>query len=145
MQRLALQAPQIVISVGSKRDLCSSQRMLNLGKSVRMVVTVSVHFRTCGLSACRMGMRHRSRVVRKSIDRGGYIIATQQVALYLLCLTAFYVIVVGYVNLITTAQYRYRTTRQRTPAVAGSVLCKLAGREASTAYKAVIIVVVLHM
>lgn len=108
--------------------------MLHLQESVRMVVAVNMHLRAGCFSACRMSMCYRSRFVRKNVDCRGYIISTQQVALYPLCFTTSYVIVVGCVNLIIPLSH-YPSAP---PAIARNVLCK-------PVYKGITIVVVLHM
>ncbi|WP_366049824.1 hypothetical protein [uncultured Bacteroides sp.] len=145
MQRFRLQAPQVVIHVRGKRHLRPSQRMLDLGESVRMVIAVSVCFRPAVLPACRVRMRHRQRLVRKGIDRGCHVVAAQNIALHGLHLASLYVVVMGDIKLITAARYRYNAAGQFPLAVARGVKGELSGGEARTAHKAVVVVVVLYV
>ena len=62
-----MQSSKVVIPVGSERYIGSSQRVLNLQESVRMVVAVSMHFRAGCFSTCRVGMGHRSGLVGEGV------------------------------------------------------------------------------
>ena len=132
VQRLRLQAPQVVIHVRGKCHLRVSQRMLDLGESVRMVIAVGIDFRPCGLSTCRVRMRHRGRLVRKGIGRICDLIPARQIILHPLRLASLYVVVMGDIKLITAARYRYHAAGQFPLAVARGVVRELARREPRT-------------
>lgn len=86
--------------------------MLHLAYTVCMVIAIGIDFRTCGLAACGMAMRHRGGLSRKGIDRISHVITAQKIVLYDFSYTPLDVIVIAFVNFSTAAGYSHRASCQ---------------------------------
>ena len=109
-----------------------------------MVVAVSIHFSTSGLSACSMRMRYSSGLIGEGIYGSRHIIAPQEIALHGLCHTALDVIVVCGINLVTTTKYRCHTCSQGTFSIARSIIREIAVIETCLRTESVTVIEVLH-
>ena len=118
--------------------------MLYFQESVRMVVAVSIHFSTSGLSACSMRMCYSSGLIGEGIYGSRHIIAPQEIALHGLCHTALDVIVVCGINLVTTTKYRCHTCSQGTFSIARSIIREIAVIETCLRTESVTVIEVLH-
>lgn len=118
--------------------------MLYFQESVRMVVAVSIHFSTSGLSACSMRMRYSSGLIGEGIYGSRHIIAPQEIALHGLRHTALDVIVVCGINLVATTKYRCHTCSQGTFSIARSIIREIAVIETCLRTESVTVIEVLH-
>ena len=107
-----------------------------------MVVAVSIHFSTSGLSACSMRMRYSSGLIGEGIYGSRHIIAPQEIALHGLCHTALDVIVVCGINLVTTTKYRCHTCSQGTFSIARSIIREIAVIETCLRTESVVVIVI---
>ena len=109
-----------------------------------MVVAVSIHFSTSGLSACSMRMRYSSGLIGEGIYGSRHIIAPQEIALHGLCHTALDVIVVCGINLVAATKYRCHTCSQGTFSIARSIIREIAVIETCLRTESVTVIEVLH-
>ena len=133
VQGLGTQTAETIVRIVCQSYFGSSQSMLHLAYTVCMVIAIGIDFRTCGLAACGMAMRHRGGLSRKGIDRISHVITAQKIVLYDFSYTPLDVIVIAFVNFSTAAEYSHRASCQGAFTVARSVVRELARRETRTA------------
>ena len=133
VQGLGTQTAETIVRIVCQSYFGSSQSMLHLAYTVCMVIAIGIDFRTCGLAACGMAMRHRGGLSRKGIDRISHVITAQKIVLYDFSYTPLDVIVIAFVNFSTAAGYSHRASCQGAFTVARSVVRELARRETRTA------------
>ena len=133
VQGLGTQTAETIVRLVCQSYFGSSQSMLHLAFTVCMVIAIGIDFRTCGLAACGMAMRHRGGLSRKGIDRISHVITAQKIVLYDFSYTPLDVIVIAFVNFSTAAGYSHRASCQGAFTVARSVVRELARRETRTA------------
>ena len=133
VQGLGTQTAETIVRIVCQSYFGSSQSMLHLAYTVCMVIAIGIDFRTCGLAACSMAMRHRGGLSRKGIDRISHVITAQKIVLYDFSYTPLDVIVIAFVNFSTAAGYSHRASCQGAFTVARSVVRELARRETRTA------------
>ena len=86
--------------------------MLHLAYTVCMVIAIGIDFRTCGLAACGMAMRHRGGLSRKGIDRGCHVVpVTESVCLLYTSLLRIKLLAVILVRLGIACSGKYTTER----------------------------------
>ena len=133
VQGLGTQTAETIVRIVCQSYFGSSQSMLHLAYTVCMVIAIGIDFRTCGLAACGMAMRHRGGLSRKGIDRISHVITAQKIVLYDFSYTPLDVIVIAFVNFSTAAGYSHRASCQGAFTVARSVVRELARPETRTA------------